>query len=50
MSEMFGIIDHQSSISNRERGVALLIVLLVIMTITILSLGFVSRCDTELAC
>ena len=47
---MFGIINHQSSISNRERGVALLVVLMVIMAITIISLGFVSRCDTELAC
>jgi hypothetical protein len=30
--------------------VALLLVLLIIMAITILSLGFLSRCDTELAC
>jgi len=44
------IIHHKSSIIHRRRGVALLLVLLIIMAITILSLGFVSRCDTELAC
>ena len=32
------------------RGAALLIVLLIIMTITVLSLGFLSRSDVELAC
>ena len=47
---MSAIIHHQSSIIHRERGVALLLVLLIIMAITILSLGFLSRCDTELAC
>lgn len=47
---MSGIIHHPSSITPRERGVVLLLVLMVIMAITILSLGFVSRCDTELAC
>ena len=38
---------------NKEktrRGAALLIVLFIVMAITILSLGFLSRCDTELAC
>jgi hypothetical protein len=34
----------------RDRGAALLIVLFIVMTITVLSLGFMSRCDTELAC
>ena len=43
------IYNNQSSGTSR-RGVALLVVLFVIMTITILSLGFLSRCDTELAC
>lgn len=36
--------------TNHNRGVALLMVLFVIIAITILSLGFLSRCDTELAC
>jgi len=35
---------------RHERGVALLVVLFVIMAITILSLGFLSRSDAELAC
>lgn len=35
---------------RQERGVALLVVLFVIMAISILSLGFLSRSDTELAC
>jgi len=47
---MSGIIHHPSSVNNRDRGVALLMVLLVIIAITIISLGFLSRCDTELAC
>jgi hypothetical protein len=34
----------------RRRGIALLVVLFVIMAITIISLGFLTRCDTELAC
>ena len=33
-----------------RRGAALLIVLFIVMTITVMSLGFMSRCDTELAC
>lgn len=44
------IIHHSSSDIHRQRGVALLAVLLVIMAITVLSLGFMSRSDTELAC
>ncbi|MDO8303051.1 MAG: hypothetical protein Q7T18_07410, partial [Sedimentisphaerales bacterium] len=35
---------------NTRHGAALLIVLFIVMTITVLSLGFMSRCDTELAC
>ena len=35
---------------DARRGAALLIVLFIVMTITVLSLGFMSRCDTELAC
>ncbi len=33
-----------------KKGVALLVVLFIVMTITILSLGFLSRSDVELAC
>ncbi|OHB55158.1 MAG: hypothetical protein A2173_00295 [Planctomycetes bacterium RBG_13_44_8b] len=40
---------RQLSIINR-RGAALLVVLFIIMAITILSLGFLSRSDVELAC
>jgi hypothetical protein len=47
---MSAIIHHPSSIIHRERGVALLVVLMVVMAITLLSLGFLSRCDTELVC
>ncbi len=35
---------------TNRRGVALLVVLFVVMVITILSLGFLSRSDVELAC
>ena len=35
---------------THRRGVALLVVLFVVMVITILSLGFLSRSDGELAC
>jgi hypothetical protein len=35
---------------TRRRGVALLVVLMVTMMITVLSLGFIGRSDTELAC
>jgi len=34
----------------KSRGVALLVVLFIVMAITILSLGFLSRSDVELAC
>jgi hypothetical protein len=34
----------------RRRGAALLMVLLITMMITVLSLGFIGRSDTELAC
>jgi len=36
--------------NSKEDGVALLVVLFIIMAITILSLGFMSRSDVELAC
>jgi hypothetical protein len=36
--------------NNRQQGVALLVVLFIVMVITILSLGFLSRSDVELAC
>ena len=35
---------------NMRPGVALLVVLIVVMTITVLSLGYLSRSDVELAC
>ena len=47
---MSGIIDTNLSSARNPRGVVLLIVLLVVATIAVLSLGFVSQCDTELAC
>ena len=37
-------------LNSKEDGAALLVVLFVIMAITILSLGFLSRSDVELAC
>jgi len=43
------VINNQLSISNRK-GAALLVVLLIVMVVTILSLGFLSRSDVELAC
>jgi len=36
--------------NKKRKGVALLVVLLIVMVITILSLGFLSRSDVELAC
>jgi len=36
--------------TTNRKGVALLVVLLIVMTATILSLGFLSRSDVELAC
>jgi hypothetical protein len=44
------IIHHPSSITHRRKGIALLMVLLIVMAITIISMGFVARMDTELAC
>ena len=35
---------------TNERGAALLVVLFIVMVITVLSLGFLSRSDVELAC
>ena len=43
------IINNQLSIIN-QKGTALLVVLFIVMAITILSLGFLSRSDVELAC
>lgn len=47
--KMIKIVNNKLSIVNR-RGAALLVVLFIIMAITILSLGFLSRSDVELAC
>jgi hypothetical protein len=45
LSEMY-----KSKNKNREKGVALLVVLFIVMVATILSVGFLTRSDTELAC
>jgi hypothetical protein len=42
--------SRRDAIRNTNKGAALLVVLFVIMAITILSLGFLSRSDVELAC
>ncbi len=44
------ILHHRSSLLDRRRGVALLMVLLIILAITILATGFLAGADTELAC
>jgi hypothetical protein len=44
------IIYHSSCHGRPRRGIALLAVLFVIMAITVLSLGFLTRTSTELAC
>ncbi len=44
------IINNQFSIIQRQQGVALLMVLLIVLAITILATGFLARADTELAC
>ena len=44
------ILHHRSSLRNRCRGVALLMVLLIVLAITILATGFLAGTDTELAC
>jgi len=43
------VINNQLLIINRK-GAALLVVLFIVMAVTILSLGFLSRSDVELAC
>jgi len=47
---MSDIVNYRSSIIARRRGIALLMVLLIVMAITILSLGFLARADVELSC
>ena len=44
------MIKQRIKLHNARSGAALLVVLLVVMVITILSLGFLSRSDVELAC
>ncbi len=41
---------HPSCVLYRRRGVALLMVLLIILAVTIISAGFLARADVELAC
>jgi cytoskeletal protein CcmA (bactofilin family) len=43
-------LQHQSSFLQRRRGVALLMVLLIVLAITIMATGFLAGTDTELAC
>jgi hypothetical protein len=47
---MARIAHHSASSTYHRQGVALLVVLCVIIAITIISLGFLARCDVELAC
>ena len=47
---MCEILHHRSSFLDRRRGVALLMVLLIVLAITILATGFLAGTDTELAC
>jgi hypothetical protein len=44
-----GPIIHPSSILHRTRGVALLMVLIIVLAITMIAAGFISRTDVELA-
>ena len=46
---MSAIIHHPSSLSHR-RGIALLMVLLIVMAITIVSAGFIAKTDAQFAC
>ncbi len=43
-------VNYRSSIIAGRRGIALLMVLLIVMAIAILSLGFLARADVELSC
>lgn len=43
-------LHDRSSCLNRRRGVALLMVLMIVLAITILATGFLAGTDTELAC
>ncbi|MBM4029743.1 MAG: hypothetical protein FJ280_30735, partial [Planctomycetes bacterium] len=43
-------VHHPSSTLGRHRGVALLMVLVIILAVTVLATGFLARADTELAC
>jgi len=46
---MCRITHHRSSTDNRQRGVALLMVLMIVLAITIISAGFIAQSDVELA-
>lgn len=43
-------IIHPSCVTDRRRGVALLMVLLIVLAVTIVSTGFLARADVEMAC
>ncbi len=42
--------EHRARIAHRHRGIALLMVLMIVLVVTILSAGFMIRADVELAC
>ncbi|MEN6428863.1 MAG: LamG-like jellyroll fold domain-containing protein [Phycisphaerales bacterium] len=46
---MCRIIHSPSSTGNRNRGIALLMVLLIVLAVTIISAGFIAQADVELA-
>ena len=43
-------ITHPSCVTDRRRGVALLMVLLIVLAVTIVATGFLARADVEMAC
>lgn len=47
---MSEFIDHSPFLAERRRGIALLMVLLIVVAITILATGFLAGADSELAC
>lgn len=47
---MAATISHPASDIPRTRGVALLMVLLIVLAITIIATGFIAKADVELAC
>ncbi len=46
---MCEIVRHRESAGNRRRGIALLMVLLIVLAVAVLSAGFIAQADVELA-